>query len=411
MKKFFKWLGIALGVIILGLAGLALYVVKIWNPTYEVHVPDIKVEATPARLERGKELVLTLCSECHKDPETKLLTGRRLGDLPEQFGVAYSRNITKDPVHGIGAWSDGEIIWLLRTGIHPKTHRYVPPWMVKLTGAADEDLYSIVSFLRSDDPVVAPASVQNKESEASALAKLLTFIGAFKPYDYPKATIVRPDSTNDVAYGSYMANGVFACYECHSADFATNDRLNPEKSVGFYGGGNPMPNYDKLLIPTRNLTPDKDHGIGNWTEDQFVQALMTGFRSDGTLMRYPMMRFTHVPEREIRSIYRYLRTIPALPTVNKEAQTFKVADNATNGEKSYVKYGCINCHSASGVGYADLRMGYKKFPTDDQLIEFIKHPEKAYPGTVMPTWDGRIPEADLRDIASYVRSLGVKSGK
>ncbi len=394
-----------IGVLALGVGVFLLYIKFMYKPHYAVSVPSINVQATPARLERGRELVLTLCAECHKDPTTRQLSGRKLGDLPEMFGTAYSRNITQDKEFGIGAWSDGDIVWLLRTGIHPKTGDFVPPWMVKLTGMADEDMFSIVSFLRSDDPMVQAVPVANKMSEASLFAKVLTFLGAFKPYDYPTAPIAKPDSANTAAYGEYMANGVFACYECHSADFASNDRMIPKNSTGFYGGGNRMPDYEKLMIPVRNLTPSKAHGIGSWTEDQFVSTLKTGFRSDGSLLRYPMVRLTNVPEWELRAMHRYLSSIPALENAVPAADASPIPSGASKGERLYIEKGCVHCHGTSGVAYADLRAGPKKFGTDSSLAAFIAHPEHVYPETVMPVWESKLTADEMKEIVQHVKHL------
>ncbi len=411
MKRFFKWLGIVVGVLALLVGVLLLYIQFGYHPTYEVHVPDVHVEATEARLVRGRKLVLSLCAECHRDPLTRQLTGRNLGDLPPIFGTAFSRNITKDPVYGIGAWKDGEIIWLLRTGIHPKTHQYIPPWMIKLNSIADEDLYSIVAFLRSDDELVQPAQVQNRVSEASLFAKVLTFAGAFAPLPYPSGTITRPDTNNAVAYGEYLANRTFGCFDCHSKDFASNDRINPEKSVGFYGGGNMMPDYEHLKVFTANISPDSTYGIGSWSEDTFVHTLQSGFKPNGHLLRYPMVRLSHLSEHELRCMYRYLRTVPAQHSAVPMAEESKVPDGASKGEAVYRNAGCIYCHGPSGLAYADLQLAYKKYPTDDLIITYLKNPDAVYPGTVMPHWDGHLSDQDFSNLAQYVRSLGEKSAR
>lgn len=411
MKKFFKWAGIALGSILILLGGAAAYIQFSGMPKHEVHVPDITVEATPARLERGKKLVLSLCAECHRNPITKQLTGQQMLDLPTEFGIAYSKNITQHPTKGIGSWSAGEIIWLLRTGIHPKTGLYVPPWMVKLPNAADEDLYSIVAFLKSNDPLVAPTDVDNIPSQPSFLGKMLVHIGAFKPYDYPKQAIAIPDTNNKVEYGRYLANGVLGCYACHSADFKTMDELNPPNSGGYYGGGNQTLDVNRQILPTPNITPHPGTAISTWTEEQFVAALKTGFRPDGSLLRFPMGRFHHMSDHEIACIYQFLKTVPPIQKTNQAVADVPLSANPTNGEKLYNKYACVRCHSTTGLGYGDLQLADKKYPTDSLLIDVIKHPTTYYPNTNMPTWEGRIPDADIAEIAKHVRELSKKSGR
>lgn len=54
-------------------------------------------------------------------PETGKVTGRFLQETPAEFGQIYSRNITSHPEKGIGSWTDGELAFLLRTGIRRRT--------------------------------------------------------------------------------------------------------------------------------------------------------------------------------------------------------------------------------------------------------------------------------------------------
>lgn len=411
MKRILKWVGIVLGVLVLCVVGFLAYVNFSGMPKFDAHVPTITVESTPARLVRGKTLVLTLCAECHRNPITKKLTGYQMLDLPEEFGTAYSKNITKHPTKGIGGWSDGEIIWLLRTGIHPKTGLYVPPWMVKLPNAADEDLYSIVAFLRSDDPLVAAEDVDNIPPKPSFLAKFLVTVGAFKPYPYPTKTIAMPDTTNRVEHGRYLANGVLACYACHSGDFKTMNELEPEKSGDFYAGGNQTMNAARVLVPTPNLTPDKETGIGNWTEEEFVQTMKTGFKKDGRSLSAPMGAYWHLSDYELGSIYQYIKTVPAIKKPRIPATEVALSANATNGEKLYNKYGCVSCHATTGLGYGDLQLADKKYPNDSLLADVILHPRTYYPLTTMREWAGHIPDNDLKEIVAHVRTLSKKSGR
>lgn len=379
-------------------------------PSYDVAVREVHVESTPQRIERGKKLASMLCVECHRNPQTQLLTGNEIGDLPTEFGAAYSRNITQHPEKGIGKWSDGEIVWLLRTGINPKTGQYVPPWMPKFLRMSDEDMYSIIAFLRSDDPMVKAADVDNRQSDPSLLAKILCRV-AFKPFEYPQAIIPEPDTNDAVAHGRYLANGVFECYACHSGDFKTMDMLNPEKSGDYYAGGNEMLDVNKVLVPSVNITPDKETGIGSWTQEQFVAALKTGFRPNGKLLRYPMGRFHHLSDKEIEHIYAFLRTVPPIKKQNKEAGVVMASANASAGEKKYIEYGCVRCHGATGLAYANLQLANTKYQEDSVLADVINHPTK-YLGeqTNMPTWNGRIADADMKDIVAHVRNLCKKAG-
>ena len=308
MKTFLKILLGLIVIAVLVIGGGALYISVTGIPTYEVENLDYKVEVTPEKVERGKKWALLLCSECHKDYDTGLLTGRLMQEAPE-FGKIYSQNITRDKTYGIGEWTDGELLYLLRTGIK-RDGQYAPPYMAKLAHMSDEDIESIIAFLRSDDPMVAPAAVPDKPCEPSFLTKFLCNV-AFKPMKMPEDKIAMPDTNDMVEFGRYLVYNI-ECYVCHSADFKTLNSEDPTKSGGFLGGGNKPLNMEGEVVLTQNLTPDKETGIGNWTEEQFVKAVKYGIKDGEPALRYPMLPYTHLTDKEAKAIFAYLQTVPPI---------------------------------------------------------------------------------------------------
>ena len=347
-----------------------------------------------------------LCAGCHLDNDTGTLAGKHMIDLPAQFGSAHSANITRDPETGIGTYTDGELAYLLRTGI-TRDGRYTPPWMVKLPNMADEDLLDVIAFLRSDDPLVRPVKVKRPASKPSLLTKVLCRV-AFKPMPYPAAPITAPDPSDKIAHGRYLVQARAMCFSCHSADFAKIDDLAPERSAGYLGGGNSMPDMNGRIVKTSNITPDPETGIGKWTEDEFVRAVRFGVRPDNTVVVYPMVPFPELSDDESRAIYAYLRTVPPIKNAVARPEVITPA-GADAGRAAFYRYGCNGCHGDTGVGLYDLRKGAKDFPTDEALIAYIRHPEIAKPGVKMPTWDGVIAEADYAPLAAHVRGLGTAS--
>jgi cytochrome c1 len=182
--------------------------------------------------------------------------------------------------------------------------------MPKLVNISDEDMYSIVAFLRSENRWVAADPREYPESEPSFLTKFLCTIGAFKAFPYPQKVIAGPDTSNPVQLGRYIALAQLECFSCHSKDFATNDYLNPEKSKGFFGGGNEMFTQEGTSILTRNITLDETYGIGKWSEDEFVQAVRFGKHPTGPALRYPMIPYASLEDKEAKAIYAYLKTVP-----------------------------------------------------------------------------------------------------
>ena len=403
MKQALKFLGYLVLIVIVSAGIFAAYVAVSGIPTYSPGRVRLKVEVTPAKVERGRKYASLLCMNCHLDPATGKLTGKRLTDTPASFGEAYSKNITRDKQYGIGAWSDGELAYLLRTGI-TRTGRYAPPWMPKYPHMSDEDLESIIAFLRSDDPVTAPAAVNPPGvSKPSFLTKLLTHL-IFKPLPYPKGPIATPLVTDKVAYGRYLSVNL-GCFECHSANFRTNNELKPEKSAGYLGGGNELRDESGQIVRSANLTPDST-GLAQWSEADFTRAIRTGIRPDHTVLRYPMSPMPELTDADTSAIYAYLRTVPRIHNLVPRAEAPVLAAGTNQGKALYYRYGCNSCHGDNGAGVGDLRRATQDFPTDAQLEAFIRHAPSFKRDSKMPAWDGIIRESDYAPLMAYVRELG-----
>lgn len=308
MKKILKVTAWILGVLVLVIASIAAWVGFTPVPTYDPPaIPDLKVEVTAERVARGAKLASMLCNHCHTGKDNKL-SGQEMKDLPKEFGTMYSFNITQHLEKGIGKWEDGELYTFLRTGL--RKDGSFSGIMPKFPHMAEEDVYSIIAWLHSDDPKLMPSEKTNPKQELTLLSKgLMKF--AFKPLPMPEKVVPMPDTSDAIAWGKYLANGTFGCFACHSADFKTTNDLEPEKSGGFYGGGNPMLDFEGNLIPSANITPHKATGIGNWTEDQFVTTLKTGQTPNGPT-RYPMLPYAALDTAEIKAIWAYLQTVPPL---------------------------------------------------------------------------------------------------
>jgi len=89
------------------------------------------------------------------------------------------------------------------------------------------------------------------------------------------------------------------------------NKLYPEKSKGYMGGGNKLKDRSKKTIVSSNLTPHST-GIGNWTVDDFKKALNQGISKDNSIITFPMPMYSELTDEEITAIYNYLRTIPPI---------------------------------------------------------------------------------------------------
>jgi len=72
---------------------------------------------------------------------------------------------------------------------------------------------------------------------------------------------------------------------------------------------------------TMNLTPDKETGLGDWTEEQFIATMKTGRdRGKGRALLPPMPYFNlgRLSDEDIRSVFAYLQSLP--PVKNRVPQ-------------------------------------------------------------------------------------------
>ncbi len=309
MKKSLKIVLFSLLGLVVVLFILAMVVNFSGIPYYENEAEEIYVEITPERVEEGARMAAVLCSQCHGSTDGKM-GGAYMQDAAD-FGEIYAPNITQHPEYGtISDYTDGELVYLLRTGIK-KDGQYAPVWMPKFPNLSDEDMFSIVAFLRSDHPLVQPSDNETPPLKPNLLAKMLSRT-VFKPLPYPEAPIEAPSPSDGVTYGKYLATAKFDCYACHSADFKTLDLMNPERSQGYFGGGNVLYDKEMNVIHSSNLTMDKATGIGDWTEDEFIRTVRFGMKPDNTPLRYPMVPAPVITDEEVSAIWSYLQTIPVI---------------------------------------------------------------------------------------------------
>ena len=116
---------------------------------------QLTVNKNSASVENGKNLAFNICGGCHYDHSVNKFIGRPLNDLPKIAGHLVSANLTHSVSNGVPPkYSDAELFYLLKTGIS-KNGKFMPYMMRPMM--ADQDIYDIIAFLRSDDPAVAAA--------------------------------------------------------------------------------------------------------------------------------------------------------------------------------------------------------------------------------------------------------------
>lgn len=255
-------------------------------------------------LDRGRNLVFTICGGCHFDHSTNKFTGKSLNDLPKIAGHLYSANLTHATQFGRpDKYSDAELFYLLKTGIS-KSGKFMPYMMKPMM--ADADVNDIIVFLRSDDPSLAADDVSAGKTKINFLGKAgIRFLMGPQPYN---KGVARPDENNPIEYGRYLVS-IIGCYHCHSRKTTGLDFFHAENTKGYLQGGIKLKDPDNKRIFGPNLTPDKETGIGSFTKEDFSKAIREGITPSGHQLSPPMGKFKELTDKQVGAIYAYLQNL------------------------------------------------------------------------------------------------------
>ena len=253
---------------------------------------------------RGRYLVESIagCGNCHtqKGPQGDLpgmnLAGGQV--IEEQPFRAVASNITPDAETGIGRWTDAQIARAIREGIRPDGRIIGPPMPFELyRGIADSDLAAMVAYLRSVPAVrnAVPASEYRIPLPPS--------------YGPPVASVPGPPANDPVARGAYLAGPVGHCIDCHTPMEAGGRRDWSRTGLG----GQPF-NGPWGTSVARNITPDREHGIGAWTDAQILRAITQGVSADGRQLFPPMGYgyYARMTPGDLSDLLAYLRSLRPL---------------------------------------------------------------------------------------------------
>jgi mono/diheme cytochrome c family protein len=129
-----------------------------------------------------------------------------------------------------------------------------------------------------------------------------------------------------VERGKYLVT-LASCTDCHTPGFF----FGKPDMARFLGGsevGFEIPGLGVFVGP--NLTPDKETGLGNWTDEQIVAAMQKGHRPDGRVLApiMPWNALASLTQEDALAIVAYLRSLP--PVKNKVAGPFGPNEKPTS---------------------------------------------------------------------------------
>ncbi len=248
--------------------------------------------------------------------------------------------------------------------------------------------------------------------------------------------------------GEYLADGILMCFTCHSP-------RNWEDPAGIMiagrkgSGGTIIYKDSSSVIIAPNITPDKETGAGNWTDDMLARAIREGVGHDGRALSWqmPYNVFRKLADEDLASVIVYMRSLA--PVYNVVSSGTMTKEERSGTEKSLwpltepvlkpdlsdpVKRGmylvaigeCVGCHTSHseynpglfGGGNLAPRFQHEAFSanitTDSSGITygpegFIFVLRSGKGGTLSPVmpWISfkNMTDDDIRDIYAYLKTL------
>ncbi len=159
-----------------------------------------------------------------------------------------------------------------------------------------------------------------------ALVLLLVLFMVVKFYALSPKSRPAPDlkASTDPAViekGKYLVNHVTGCTGCHSP---VQEVPGEPPVEGMLGAGRDFGDIPgaPFHLRAKNLTPDKETGIGDWTDGEVIRAMREGVGKDGRAlfpqMPYPTYAST-ISDEDAIAIVSYLRTLA--PVKNDPGKT------------------------------------------------------------------------------------------
>jgi mono/diheme cytochrome c family protein len=239
-------------------------------PSEALSIPP-RVDPDAASIERGKNLFLANgCMVCHGTD------GR--GGLPLEENTGYpliSRDLTAP--------------WTFRGGSDPKQI-----WLRVTTGLA---------------PGPMPAYEETmKPNERWDVVNYVLSLARIPPWK-PGGKLDGPGQQEDLlTRGRYILHSQM-CGLCHTQVNKTGIYRGDDY---YLAGGMRVGVYPHGVYISRNLTPDAETGLGNWTEEQIANALRNGRAPEGLLNSWAMIWpfFHSLEEKDALAIATYLKSRP-----------------------------------------------------------------------------------------------------
>lgn len=245
---------------------------------------NLKVEATPEQIARGKYIAEVSCAGCHDPDKTGALVGGMdfSKEIPIPMGNMVSRNLT--PAGVLAERTDAELFRVIRHGVTQDGSLSGFMSFMPYRQLSDDDTKALIAYMRSQPPTPSTNNL-TQGTQFNALGLLLMGMGMFPIPEASMGTITAPAPGANAEYGKYVAT-FGECRGCHGPDMTGTE-----------------PSFmDPVGVPNpRPLVAQISH-------EDFVQMLRTGKRPDGTELKMPWENAARMSDQDLTALYEYLKS-------------------------------------------------------------------------------------------------------
>nr|WP_256474077.1 cytochrome c [Lutimaribacter sp. EGI FJ00013] len=281
---------------VLGLCGLG----AAWLITAPDTLRDDAMAELTGDAARGEAVFWAAgCASCHSAPEGDdplVLAGGQA--FESDFGTFYAPNISSDPQHGIGNWSDIEIANAVMRGTSPDGAHYYPAFpYVGYARLEPQDMADLAAFLRS----VPADATPSRPHDVAFPFSIRRAVGAWKVLYGSPDWVMSDPAGGELARGRYLVEVLGHCGECHTPRDALGGL---DRDQWLRGAPNPS---GKGRIP--GITPDQL----DWSASDIAYYLESGFTPDydsaGGSMAKVVTSFSKLTGEDRAAVAAYLKAL------------------------------------------------------------------------------------------------------
>ncbi|MBW1880542.1 MAG: cytochrome c [Deltaproteobacteria bacterium] len=244
------------------------------------------------------------CASCHTAEGGAPYAGGF--PIETRFGTFYGSNLTPDPEHGLGDWSEEDFVRALRKGRSPAGRPYYPAFpYTSYTLLTDADLADLWTYVQTVAPAPRPAPAH----QLKGMYRWRFLLRFWKVTGFRRGPF-RPDPDRSDAWnrGGYLVDAAAHCGECHTG----RGGLGGLRKRRYLAGNDDPPE------PAPNVTPH-EHGAGHWSTTDWTAFLEDGMAPDGDFVGGEMRRVvtegtTLLSDEDRHAMAEYLRAVKPRPS-------------------------------------------------------------------------------------------------